>query len=362
MIYVSAAALSSVAGHIVRRHGAAMTSLAALAFCALGLAGLASGRMVPAILGSLSIGCAYGLTNPAASHLLLRFAPRRRQNLIFALKQTGVPLGAMLAALMLPALAKAYEWQTALLAGALLVVLLAVPLALVRRRLDDDREPGARLRGGLLHSLRVVTANPALRALGVMGMAYASFQFCLFTFLITMLVEDFGWDLVAAGGIATLMQIGGATGRIAWSVLADRIGRGLEVLLGIGLASAAAALTLAMATPAWPVPLLTLLLVAFGFCLVGWNGLWMAEIARASSPGEVSLATGGVLVFTYVGVVLGPASFAYAYTRLGSYALTYGVFAVLSLVGVLALATAIRHRNRITTSSPSALPRSAANR
>jgi hypothetical protein len=63
----------------------------------------------------------------------------------------------------------------------------------------------------------------------------------------------------------------------------------------------------------------------------------MAEIARACHPQEVGLATGGVLVFTFGGIVFGPAAFATLYRVLGSYALTYGAFSVVALIGVAAL-------------------------
>jgi MFS family permease len=189
----------------------------------------------------------------------------------------------------------------------------------------------------VLAGVLLVARHPRLRALAVMGLTYASLQFCLFTFLITMLAQDFGWSLVAAGQMATGMQVGGVAGRIAWSVLADRIGRGLDLLIGIGLASAAFALAVAAAGSAWPVWLLGIVLFGFGFCIVGWNGLWMAEIARACHPQEVGLATGGVLVFTFGGIVFGPAAFATLYRALGSYPFTYGAFSVVALIGVAAL-------------------------
>ncbi|MFN3335407.1 MAG: MFS transporter, partial [Caldilinea sp.] len=240
VVYSAAAILSSFAGVYVRRHGAAMISVWALALSAGGLLGIASGNIGLAILASASIGVAYGLTNPAASHLLFRFAPPNRQNIVFALKQTGVPLGGILAALLLPRLAQAYNWQVAIGAGAALMILIALPLLAMRPRLDDDRIPTARVgAGGILSGIRVVWSNPRLRALAIMGWAYASAQFCLFTFLITMLVKDLGWTLVAAGEAATVMQIGGVLGRLAWSLLADMIGRGVAILMSIGLGSAA---------------------------------------------------------------------------------------------------------------------------
>jgi predicted MFS family arabinose efflux permease len=283
------------------------------------------------------------MTNPAASHLLFRFAPKNRQNIVFALKQTGVPLGGILAALLLPRLAEAYGWQAAIGVSALGMVALAVPLLAIRSRLDDDRNPLARHgAGGILSGLKVVIASPRLRALAIMGWAYASAQFCLFTFLITMLVTDLGWSLVAAGGAATVMQVGGVIGRIAWSVLADFIGRGVAILIAIGIGSSIFALVLAGATPDWPTWVLGVIVFGFGFCLVGWNGLWLAEVARAAGPGEVSLATGGVLFFTFSGIVTGPATFATLYRSIGNYAVTYGLFSVLTLVGAIVLLWSLR--------------------
>lgn len=337
IVYFAAASLSSIAGLFVRRHGGAIISVTALLTAGIGLALMSVGNPAVAVLASVAIGCAYGLTNPAASHLLFRFAPRHRQNLVFALKQTGVPMGGVLAALMLPALAERFGWHGALLASTSLLAVAIVPLLAMRSELDDDRDPHARVSGGVLAGVRLVLGHPRLRAFAIMGLAFASFQFCLFTFLITMLVQDFGWSLVAAGQMVTGMQIGGVIGRIAWSMLADRIGHGVEVLIGIGLGSAFFALVVAAATPAWPVWLLAIVLFGFGFCLVGWNGLWLAEIARTCRPQDVSLATGGVLVFTFGGIVFGPAAFATMYKFLGSYAHTYGVFSVAALVGVAAL-------------------------
>jgi predicted MFS family arabinose efflux permease len=342
IVYGAAATLSSVAGLYVRRHGAGAMSVLAMGLAAAGLLGIATGHMLVAILASMSIGAAYGLTNPAASHLLFRFAPRHRQNLVFALKQTGVPIGGMLAALILPRVASSYGWQAAAALSAGLLVLVALPMLAMRARLDDDRDPGAQLgAGGVLSGLRLVLRTPSLRALALAGFAYASSQFCLFTFLITMLVKDLGWGLVAAGGAASVMQIGGVIGRIAWSVVADWCGRGLAVLVAIGLGSAAFALVLATATPEWPAWLIGIIVFGFGFCLVGWNGLWLAEVARAAGPGEVSLATGGVLALTFAGIVLGPATFATLYRVIGSYAVTYGVFSIYALAGAAILIGAI---------------------
>jgi MFS family permease len=127
-------------------------------------------------------------------------------------------------------------------------------------------------------------------------------------------------------------------------MLADRIGRGIELLAIIGVLASALGLLVASMTPAWSPYLTVVVLFAFGFCLVGWNGLYMAEVARAAGSKNVGVATGGVLAFTFAGIVIGPAAFATVYKLAGSYALTYGIFALAPLIGVAALVPVLRGR------------------
>jgi predicted MFS family arabinose efflux permease len=346
LIYVAAASLSTFAGLFVRRHGAGTTSLTAVLIGAVGLAGLATGNLLIAVAATILIGLGYGLTNPAASHLLWRFGPSRHRNLIFSLKQTGVPFGGVLAALLLPSASEIVGWQGAILTGMLLYLVLALLIARTRRRWDDDRDPGARIQGAIFEGMRIAMRDPTLRGISIMGLGYASAQLCLMTFIVTMLVEELGWSLVAAGGVATLMQIGGIAGRVGWSVLAQKIDRGIEVLIFLGVASALCALLLAAVTPDWPKPALIVLLFVFGLCVVGWNGLYMAEMARASGPKNIGVATGAVLVFSFIGIMVGPAMFATVYKLVGSYGTTFGIIALLPLTGAAALVPVLRQGRR----------------
>jgi hypothetical protein len=84
----------------------------------------------------------------------------------------------------------------------------------------------------------------------------------------------------------------------------------------------------------------------FGASAVGWNGLYMAEIARRSPPGQASITTGGASVWNFGGILLGPAMFATMYRFLGSYASTYVLLAAVSLAGVAFLSLALRAARR----------------
>lgn len=337
LIYGAAAAVSGVAGALVRRLGAGATSMAAMAFGLIGTLGLTVGTLWTMALASLLLGIGYGLVNPASSHLLSRFTPAPRRNLVFSLKQTGVPLGGVLAGLMLPGVAQAVGWRGAAVAVVVLFALMLAAMAPMRRHWDSDRVPDLPLRGSLLDGPRLVWRQPTLRGFATMAFGFAALQLSLMTFTVSMLVHDLGWSLVAAGGAISLMQGSGAAARIAWGALADRLRSGTLVLAGIGALSALAAAATATLTPAWPVALVLVLLAAFGAASIGWNGVFLAEVARVAPPGAVSAATGGALMFTFAGVVVGPALFSAAYGLIGRYDVTFGLMALFPVAGSLAV-------------------------
>jgi MFS family permease len=343
VIYLAAATVSTYAGVIVRRYGACTASLVAMGLCTAGVCGLASGNLVVTALASVVIGLGYGLTNPSASHLLLRYAPPGRRNLIFAIKQAGVPLGGIIAATLLPGLSLHIGWQRAVLVSSSMLLALMLPLWQRRRRWDDDRVAATRLADGGLKGLGVVFGDPVLRSLAVTGLCFAGFQVCLIAFAVTLLVTELGWSLVDAGLAVTAMQAAGVIGRLGWSLLADRIGHGLRILVAIGVLISAFGLATSAMTSNWSTPATIAVLMAFGSTVIGWNGLYMAEAARVSGPAKVGIATGGIMMFNFTGVIIAPATFGLIAKWQGSIATTFGWFALLPLIGVVALIPAIRY-------------------
>ena len=91
------------------------------------------------------------------------------------------------------------------------------------------------------------------------------------------------------------------------------------------------ALAALAADPDWPRWLLFGYAAIFGATAVGWNGVWLAEIARLAPSGRTSEATGGCLFFTFLGVVITPPSFNVVLHLTGGYPVAYAVFAVPAL-------------------------------
>ncbi len=345
VVYFAAMAISPVGGGLVRRLGATRTSQLALWLTAAGCLVSALGTLPALAAGALMTGLGYGVTNPAASHLLSRMPPTRHMNLVFSIKQCGVPIGGVLAGLMMPPLTLAWGWQAALVVSSLLMFLLSVSIQGGQSAWDGDRVPGSAVLASPLESVRLVWANGILRWLALSSLLYSAVQLCLTSFLVTYLVREVGLELVLAGTILAAVNAAGAAGRLAWGWLADRLRSGTAALILNGILSVAGALATASVAAGWPLWAIVAATALFGFSAVGWNGVFMAVIVRQSRPEAVALATGGSLTVTYVGITIGPAAFALLHDAGGvSYSAGYALLGVVLLAGIACLALARRHR------------------
>lgn len=113
--YIFAMLASLMAGGFVRRLGAWRASQLALALFAASHALFLTGSITMIVLGSVLLGCGYGLVTPAASHLLNKIVTPRNRNLVFSIRFTGVPLGGITAGLAAPATALYLGWQQSVL-------------------------------------------------------------------------------------------------------------------------------------------------------------------------------------------------------------------------------------------------------
>lgn len=305
----------------------------AMAAAALGTICIALGTLWAAALGSALIGAAYGLTNPAASTVLSRLSPPARRNMVFGVKQMGVPLGAALAGLALPGAAVWLDWRGATLVVTGMMLLAVVLLQPFRAHWDTARDDAQRFRGAG-GGLQLLRGRPALAAVAAIGGLFSAAQLSLGAYAVTMLVAEFGWSPVAAGAMAAALQVAGAVGRLAWGWLADRLRSGFLVLALLGVLAAVTSLPLPLALD-WPAPALVLLLCLLGLCAAGWNGVMLAEATRLAPAGAAGHATGAVLSVTFGGVVTGPMLFAAIFSATHSYAAAFAWLAVLPLAGAV---------------------------
>ncbi|MGH8694677.1 MAG: MFS transporter [Burkholderiales bacterium] len=323
-------------GGVIARVGALRMSQFSLLLCGGGIALIASSNAWLVALGALAMGLGYGPVTPSSSAILAERTPGRIRSFIFSLKQTGVPIGGALAGAIVPALIVAFGWKTAALAVGLACVALAAAIHPYRavvdlaQHFDRPKKPAS-----LLEPLRLVLAHPRLREMAFSSCTYSGMQACLSTFLVVYLNQRIGFSVPVAGAALATAMTAGIIGRISWGVVADN-GVKPRALLGIlGVTMSVGAALTATFTHTWPLAAIFAVSFAYGATAIGWNGVYLSEVARIAPAGKAGAATGASLAMTYAGVVVLPmlfwavhavsASYASAFIAVGSLTLWRGV-------------------------------------
>jgi MFS family permease len=327
--YAGAMAASLASGPAVARFGCIRVSQAGLLICAVGLALSAVPSPWTIGAGAVLIGMGYGPITPASSHLLARTTPAARMSLVFSVKQTGVPLGGALAGAIVPGLQGLIGWQQALLAVALACGACALVAQPLRARFDGDRDPTRRLAlGNFLHPVKLVLSHRGLRMLAGCSFVFSIAQLSLTTYLVTYLTDRLLYGLVAAGAVLSASQFGAVIGRVLWGWVSDRWCGARRMLAILATLMVLCSLATALLTPQMPRALVVAVLFVFGASAIGWNGVYLAEVARQAPVGLAGLATGGTLAITFLGVVLGPPVFGALSGLFGSYRAGFVALAV----------------------------------
>src|SRR2546429_586963 len=232
--------------------------------------------------------------NAASGRAVMIWFPAAERGLALGVRQTAIPLGGLVAALVLPAL----SLRAAFLVLAGLSLGGAVFGALVireREAADDVFEPrglGATLRDARLWRLCFGSSFYLVAQLAITG------------FVVLFLHDERGFSPGGAAGVLAGVQVLAAALRIGGGRWSDLVGSRLRPLRLVGLASS---VTLAVATALLSAP--TLMLVA-AFVLAGgfamaWNGLSFtaaAELAGRARSGaalgmqQTALAAAGAIV------------------------------------------------------------------
>lgn len=333
VMYVFSMASGAVSGAFIRRYGGIRVCQFTMFAAAASMLAFTMAVPLLALLSAVLLGFAYGPFNPASAHVLTEVSTARSRPLIFSVKQTGVPLGGMLAGATVPALVVAMGWRGAALTVGAVALAVAVLVQPLRVDFDADRRPRWPLFAGssIVESARLALMNP-LRRLSISGFAYSGCQVCIGAFFVVYLTQALDLSLVRAGALFAFVQAGGIIGRILWGLIADRwlSTQMLLVLLG-GVTAVCVLATLGLSTGT-PLAFIAVLGFVLGTSSFGWVGVYLSEVARLAPEGRVAEATGGVQLVYFGGVVVIPPIFGMLVNTTGSY--------VTSFIAVAAVATA----------------------
>ena len=329
----------------IHRHGPArvgqFTMLTVAAMLVISGAGTAvMDGLLALALAALVMGCGYGATAPISTAVLVPRTPVAQRNFIFSIRQIGVPLGGVLAALVVPVVATAVGWRLSLLFQIVPVALIVLVLAAMRRDWDASAADGTAVSAGggpwwmraraRWRAMVTPLANGAIARLSAACFCYTGIQLSFVAFLVVQLTGPGGLDLVVAARFLALYQIAGVVSRPIWGWFADRVIGARWLLAMQGVIMAGAAVAAAHLGADWSLAAITAICVAAGISASGYTGIAYGEYARlGGAQGTEATALGSAAMFS--GVLVLPALFSVLATGLASYQAPYYGLAVLAL-------------------------------
>ena len=332
IMYVASTLSAGASGAVIQRYGALRTSQAALVLMGLGLVFSWPGWTLAFVLTSFVIGAGSAVSTPASSEILGRYCPPRRAPLIFSIKQTGVPVGGILAGLLVPAFIAALGWEGAFLVCGALCIVFAFLLQPLRAEFDRHRNPSHRISTrAVAHTVRAVLAHPGLRELALASVSWVGLQAIYGAFFVALLADGLGYPLDTAGAVFAVGQGAAIGARILWGWLASRFGNARRLLGWLAVVMAAASIATAFFDSGWPVAAIGAVAVVYAGTAISWHGVLLAETARLSPADRIGAMTGGVLLFTSTGIMVYPMIFGAILKATGSYAPGFALAALPAL-------------------------------
>lgn len=342
--YSGMAGLSFAAGWLADRLGVRATTLnghVALGLCT------TSAALAPsfswAFVSFFLAGLGYSFLNPASTKGVMTWFQRDERATAMGMKQTGVPAGGVVAALLAPPLVLLVGWRGALAGlGAINLFCGFFFWALWR---EPKEEPGGRAAGPA--ALQQERERLSLRTLLSVSMGTALLlvaQMSLITYVPLYLKEAMGLSAYWASQALAFTQGGAMVGRIGWGVVSDRLfgGRRKAVLLLIGALSIALTLLLSAIPRGTGLGVIAPLIFLAGLCMVGYQGVSYALIGEIAGKARTGAAMGFVITINSIGAIFGTPLFGYLVDTTGSYVLAWRALAGTILVGIVALGILLR--------------------
>ena len=302
------------------------------AVLAVGLAGCGAGLLAAAYAPSFAVlvlaltlaGASGASVNAASGRAVMTWFGRDQRGFALGIRQTALPLGGLIAALVLPPVAAAGGVRAGLLALAAGCFAAAIAGASGLREAphgdDELKEIGSPVR------------DPRIWRLSIGSAFVLAAQISILSFLILFLHEERGLSTAAAAGIFAVIQALGAALRVVSGRWSDRVQRRIAPLRRLALGLTA---TLAAAAALLSAPLAVLLpvFVAAGALSLSWNGLSFTAAAELAGRARAGAALGFQQTALAITSAAAPPAFA-AVVEAGSWSLAYGLAAAMPVAGV----------------------------
>jgi MFS transporter, ACS family, hexuronate transporter len=335
--YLAMTGASFAAGWLADRLGIRKTTLQG--HVALGVCTLAA-SLAPSFAWAFAsfffAGLGYSFLNPASTKGVMVWFYRDERATAMGIKQTGVPAGGVVVALLAAPLVLFIGWRATLaVLGIANVFFGFVFAALWREPEEETSTPRQALAPSDMGALNIWNFLPASFGTAIFLVG----QMALITYIPLYLKEALGFSAYWASQALALTQAGAMFGRVGWGIVSDRLfgGRRKIVLVMIGLIGAALLLALSLMNRQSSIPLLLLLIFLSGLCLVGYQGVSYALIGELAGRARTGVALGLMITINAAAATLGTPLFGVIVDRTESYPLAWRVLGAAVAAGCVGL-------------------------
>ena len=325
-------------GMLADRFGERVVMSGGLVLAALALYGATRTTTIAPLTVSLVLaGAAGGSVNAASGRAVLGWFGSAERGFAMGVRQTALPVGAGLAAAVLPPVAQHHGLEAAfrLLIGCCLVAAVAVAVW-VR---EAPTQTAGRTTGP--SPLR----DPRLRRLAGVSLLLVVPQFAVVAFLVVYLHDEQDVPVTTAALLLAAVQLLGGAGRIVAGRWTDRAGLRLGPLRQLATGIAALFVVLALAASYAGRAVIPVLLVA-GVVSICWNGLAFTAVGELAGSGRAGTALGFQNTAVALGAALTPPVLGRT-VELTSWGVAFGVAACAAVGSVLLLGRLTRAEERL---------------
>lgn len=334
-----------VMGWLIDRYGersVVSATMLCMALAALSASAMHSYAMVLVCL--VLVGASYASVQPGGTRAILRwFAPHQR-GMATGIRQSGLPLGTALAAMLLPVVAAAQGWTTALQIAGAIGLAGALVFGLTYRGAEMPSGTPVAPPPHLLQLVKEVSGYRALWPVMLAGVAMVTFQYTFSAHVLSFLMDRFEMTAVAAGFLYSVTQWVGIAGRIglAWSSDHFWPGRRMRSLVTTMVICVAATLALALMPTTTPTWVLVSLFVVIGLFGVGWYPLYLLQVAEMAPKSGVATTISFSMTLNMAAITVAPPLFG-AVVDISGFVLAW---LLLAITVVLALVNLARGQDR----------------
>lgn len=299
IIFIGLATVSPFVGYFVDHLGSFRAIKIAFLVMAIGstLATLAPNFYV-FVAGFYAIGLGYGLVTPATNNAVMKtYYPYHATPM--GIKQSGVPIGASTAAILLPLISIRYGFFAPFI---ILAVIAFIFFVFIKGEKHENTNPIDFK--GYLKEIRGAFGNGRFIAINVLVAAMSWGQQSLLTYAV-LFTSSIGFKLFTAEILLASILVGSFIGRIFWSSMSSRLfpNRRVLSLITVMLLSSLFFFIYSFLTLDFYLAIVMSFLL--GLTAIGWNGVYITVISEIAPKGKIGLYSGlGLLIISF-GTILG---------------------------------------------------------